>query len=82
MYKKLMGSAEIGNLTLDYYLITEFLDIGRADYGVELRSSCGERTCVRGVTVSYDAIHTLLLNLMVHTVTPVALRDVIDDWLL
>lgn len=44
--------------------------------------SGGERTEIPGITASQSGILSLLSKLMRGSVTPVAARDVVEDWLL
>jgi hypothetical protein len=64
---------------MTYYLLAEENLEGAEQYGV--RSETGDRAEVRKVTISSRSILELLGLLMRNTVTPVGLRDVIEDWL-
>ena len=81
MKKVWFGRTEIRGMTVDYYRTEVPAEHGRTDYGVEIATSLGERCCVDGVTVSEEEIGCLLERLVRNSVTPTALRDVIDDWL-
>ena len=54
-------------------------------YGVEIRLSCGERledsTVVEDITCDRSEAENLIDRLRRHTVTPVTVRDVIEDYL-
>ncbi len=50
-------------------------------YGIRVESG-GERTEIPGITASQSGILSLLSKLMRGSVTPVAARDVVEDWLL
>jgi hypothetical protein len=67
---------------VDYYLLAEETTDFFESYGVEICCESGESACVRGITCSQNKILHLIALLMKHTVTPVSLRDVVDDWVL
>lgn len=71
----------LGGMTVRYCLVEERLRTESVSYGIEVSTSAGERACVRDITDSYDGIRALLELLIRNTVTPVTLRDVIEDWL-
>lgn len=75
-----MGESRCGGAALRYYLLTEESAAG-ALYGVQAELN-GERTAVPGITMSRHRVQNLLDGLIQGQVTPVALRDVVDDWLL
>ena len=64
-----------------YYLLAEENLEGTEQYGVRVESETGDRAEVRKVTISSRSILELMGLLMRNTVTPVSLRDVIEDWL-
>lgn len=77
----LMGERVICRKPVDYYLLAE--ELGETEsYGVEISCEDGEAESVRGITLSQNRILCLLMLLMEQTVTPVTLRDVVEDWLL
>lgn len=66
---------------MTYYLLAEENLEGAEQYGVRVESETGDRAEVRKVTISSRSILELMGLLMRNTVTPVSLRDVIEDWL-
>ncbi len=70
---------------LRYYLLVDELELGGGllceSYGVKVVSPDGEAEAVRNLTVRPERIDHLLELLQRNQVPPVALRDVIDDWL-
>ena len=80
MYKVLVGETEILGEKTSYFLLEEIMGVIE-NYGVEIVWGM-EQCCIRGITVSGDRAWHLIELLMYHSVTPIALRDVIDDWLL
>ena len=50
-------------------------------YGVKVVGEDGEEASVPNITVSADRIDSLMELLIRNAVSPVTLRDVIDDWL-
>ncbi len=66
---------------MTYYLLAEENLEGTEQYGVRVESETGDRAEVRKVTISSRSILELMGLLMRNTVTPVSLRDVIEDWL-
>ena len=81
MRKVLTERADVSASVLEYHLLEEPREDGRRDYGVEVCSSDGDSDCVRGITVCREDAAELLRLLARNTVTPVTLRDVIEDWL-
>lgn len=74
------GQSEYRGLTVRYYLLEEETAEMGTCYGVELR--CGDETeTVPAITVSRQSAVTLLEALTRGCVTPVTVRDVVDDWL-
>lgn len=63
-------------------MLIEELSDSIENYGVELICVNGERARVCNVTPSQSKIMLLLSQLMQYAVTPVTLRDIVDDWLL
>ena len=76
-----VGSANVRSMAVEYYRTEESTGQGRWDYGVEITTSQGECSRIGGITVSRQEIGCLLDRLVRNSVTPVTLRDVIDDWL-
>lgn len=67
---------------MTYYLIIEQLDSCLVSFGAAISDQAGNEACVRGITNSEARIMSFILVLMKAFVTPVTLRDVVDDWLL
>ena len=76
------GELETG---LRYYVLVDELELGQGmlceSYGVKVTTPDGEEASVRNITVRPERIDRLLELLQRNQVPPVALRDVIDDWL-
>ena len=73
-------SAHWGQI-LSYYVLVEDLGEREKSYGVEVRLK--EECCrLMDLTSHRGRIETLMEALIRHDVTPVALRDVVEDWLL
>ena len=70
---------------LRYYILVDELELGDGmlceSYGVKVAAPDGEEESVRNLTVRPERIDRLLELLQRNQVPPVALRDVIDDWL-
>jgi len=81
MIKTEIGKAPLRGMTVTYYLVAENLPKIGVTYGIEVRTSGGEHICIRDITTSHDAIRTLLELMIRNTVTPVAVWDVVEDWL-
>lgn len=62
-----------------YYLVVEET-AGVERYGLQLRYG-GETEMVADITTSQRQIQSLLGAMVRGTVTPVAVRDVVEDWL-
>ena len=77
------GAAEEQGLR--YYVLVDELELGKdmlcESYGVKVTAPNGEEASVRNLTVRPERIDSLLELLRRNQVPPVALRDVIDDWL-
>lgn len=76
MGRVLIGEARCRTSQARYYLLEE-----TASYGVEIELE-GESAAVRDLSPSRERAGELARRLIRGTVTPVALRDVVDDWLL
>ena len=74
------GTARCGERTIRYDLLVEELAADVETYGVSA-SMEGEETSIAYLTISQRRIETLLERLRRGSVTPVALRDVVEDWL-
>ena len=81
MRRILMGTSCCHGETVKYYLLEDAAGSIAQQYGVFLE--CGsEQVSLPGITVSQSRILALLDTLMSGSVTPVSLRDVVEDWLL
>lgn len=78
----MMGERWIGETPVRYYLLAEHLPGGKTDYGLRLAVPDGDSAELRGLTFSSRAIRELLDRLMRCDVTPVSLRDIVEDWLI
>ena len=78
----MMGERQVGELPVRYYLLAEQLPGGKVDYGLRLAVPGGDSAELRGIKVSSSAIRQLLSCLMRYEVTPMSLRDIVDDWLI
>lgn len=76
MEKRLVGETRFRTGQARYYLLKEGASYG---VGIELE---GESAAVRNLSPSRTRVGELAERLVRGTVTPVALRDVVDDWLL
>lgn len=70
----------------DYYILVDEVEVAGGfaceSYGVKIRSRrSGESAQLLNITTSVSRIDELLELLMRNTVTPVTLRDVVEDWL-
>lgn len=69
----------------DYYITIDEMEVGSCvweSYGIGVtQKEGGERAAVRNVTCSGRRIHELGRLVMEGGVTPVTLRDVVEDWL-
>ena len=77
----LVGRRPCRGVPVDYFLLVEEWDALWECYGIRVESG-GERTEIPGITASQSGILSLLSKLMRGSVTPVAARDVVEDWLL
>ena len=69
----LVGRRPCRGVPVDYFLLVEEWDALWECYGIRVESG-GERTEIPGITASQSGIRG--------SVTPVAARDVVEDWLL
>ena len=76
-----MGSSSPGGKTVTYHLLVEEVEGLGENYGI-LLEGFGQTEAIRGITVIQDRALTLLEQLRQGMVTPVSLRDVVEDWLL
>lgn len=80
MRKLFMGEARCRTNPISYFLLAEESAAGEL-YGVQAELD-GETAAVPGITMSQRQVQRLMAGLIHGRVTPVALRDVVDDWLL
>ena len=80
MKKRLAGESRYKDVALRHYLLTEESAAGPI-YGVQAELG-GEQAAVSGITMSQRQVQRLMAGLIHGRVTPVTLRDVVDDWLL
>ena len=77
----LFGTQQVLQTEMRYYLLAEeFGNMGES-YGVRIDSGDGDSASLRGITLSQCKILLLMDLIMRNTVTPVALQDVVEDWL-
>jgi hypothetical protein len=67
---------------MEYYLVVRERETLGEEYGVKVCCPGIEEAYVCDITLSQDKILALIAALIRSTVTPVSLRDVIDDWIL
>ena len=77
----LVGRRPCRGIPVDYFLLVEERDALWEHYGIRVESG-GERTEIPSFTAAQSGILALLSELMRGSVTPVAARDVVEDWLL
>ena len=69
----------------DYYIVIDQMDVGGAfaceSYGVRVVGPDGEEAMVPHITIDISRIDQLVELLRRNDVTPVALWDVVYDWL-
>ena len=70
----LVGRRPCRGVPVDYFLLVEEWDALWECYGIRVE--------IPGITASQSGILSLLSKLMRGSVTPVAARDVVEDWLL
>ena len=81
MRRLLIGRARCRAAQAHYYLLEEEPEEGGTSYGVEIELE-GESALVTALSPSRKKVEALAAALIRGAVTPVALRDVVDDWLL
>lgn len=81
MHSTFMGKREVLTKAATYYLLTKEVGELCESYGVAVCLEDGEQCHIPDITCSHTGILGLISVLMRCTVTPVALRDVVDDWL-
>ncbi len=80
MRKLLVGEAQCRAFQARYYLLEEEMETS-GSYGVQIEME-DEEASVRDLSPSRQRVEALAEALVRGAVTPVALRDVVDDWLL
>ncbi len=80
MRKRLMGESQCRAAQVRYYLLEEEFEDG-ISYGVQIELG-NEAAAVSNISPSLRRVQELAAALVQGGVTPVALRDVVDDWLL
>lgn len=80
MRRRLIGTAKCGDIAVQYYLLEECTQ-ETVTYGIEVACG-GEYARVPDLTGSLGRMESLMAGLVRGAVTPVALRDVVEDWLL
>ena len=81
MNRILFGSAEMNKREIRYYLISEKSRHGWTEYGLAVEFA-DEQAQFPSLTLSRGRVQELLSRMRRGTVTPVAVRDVVEDWLL
>lgn len=88
--KKLIGNRIVEieperQMVLEYYVLEETdKDTQITTYGTMIRKTdegTEETEAVKGITHSKEVIHDIIGLLLEHTVTPVSMVDVIDDYI-
>ncbi|MCI9643934.1 MAG: hypothetical protein HFF97_04290 [Oscillibacter sp.] len=80
MRKLFVGEARCRSSQVRYYLLEEDAE-EPGSYGVQIELE-GEEASVAGLGPSREKVRDLAEALVRGAVTPVGLRDVVDDWLL
>lgn len=81
MGKRLVGEGWCRAAQTRYYLLEGEPEEGGPSYGVAVELG-GEAAAVSDLSPSRQRVETLAEALVRGVVTPVALRDIVDDWLL
>ena len=79
--KLLVGEARRRAVQARYYLLEEETEEDGTTYGVQVEME-DEAAAVPDLSPSRERVEDLAAALVRGAVTPVALRDVVDDWLL
>lgn len=69
---------------LHYTILAEEMAAGHFtcdSYGIRIEKADGETACIRDITTSRARIGELFSLLVRNGVTPMQLRDVVEDWL-
>ena len=81
MCKRLTGTRVFLGDLLSYYLLTDIAKGGEETYGLMVRYR-DEQVSIRELTPQQEDVLEFLDKLLQGAVTPVAVQDVVDDWLL
>lgn len=71
-------------LTFHYHLLCDTAEYGDRlipDYGIAVSSSQGEHIQIPHISPDFHRVSDLLTLLCEQAVSPIHLRDVVDDWL-
>ena len=79
--RRVTGTAECRGKTIRYYILSERLGPKNVCFGISVVYR-EEEVRILNVTREYKAIKALLRRLKRGRTTPVAVRDVVDDWVL
>ncbi len=77
----LIGQRQLQEKPIRYYLLAEDCGSFTESYGVRIEHD-SEEAAIPGITMSQVKIQLLMETLINGIVTPVGLRDVVEDWLL
>lgn len=80
MRRRLIGTAKCGDIAVRHYLLEECTQ-ETVVYGIEVECG-GECARLCDLTSSLGRMRSLAEGLVRGAVTPVAVRDVVEDWLL
>lgn len=80
MRRILVGETDTLGEKTSYYILEQTTGVIE-NYGVEIVRGA-EKCCIEKIAVSGDRVWSLAELLLKNTVTPIALMDVVDDWLL
>ena len=81
MYEILKSRRSVAGQWVSYYLLVQEDRRLPLQYGVKLAVDSGDFDEVPDITVSEQQICYLLDLLIRNTVTPISLRDILEDWL-
>lgn len=79
--RRLVGIARCREMPVHYYLLVNGESGGRRMYGILVKCG-GDREVIPEITPSRRRVQSLLGLLIQGRVTPVTVRDVVEDWLL
>lgn len=81
MHMCLVGTSECLGSPIEYHLISHILEDGNESYGVMVRLG-DEEESVYHVSPSKDNVQRLLHVMISGSVSPVSVRDIVEDWIL